>query len=29
MEFNVEDKAKNFIIKNGGNLIIKKVIDYS
>ena len=29
MEFNIEDKARNIIEKNGGNLIIKKVIDYS
>jgi len=28
MEFKVEDKARNIIIKNGGNLIIKKGIDY-
>ncbi|EHQ89190.1 hypothetical protein DesyoDRAFT_2098 [Desulfosporosinus youngiae DSM 17734] len=28
MEFNVEDKARNIIIKNGGNLIIRKEIDY-
>lgn len=29
MEFNVEDKARNIIEKNGRNLIIKKEIDYS
>ena len=29
MEFNIEEKARNSIIKNGGNLIIKKEIDHT
>jgi len=29
MVFTVEDKARNIIEKNGGNLIIKKEIAYS
>jgi|GEM_PF-2532081 hypothetical protein len=29
MEFIIEDKARNTIEKNGGNLIIKKEISYS
>ncbi|AFM40656.1 hypothetical protein Desaci_1661 [Desulfosporosinus acidiphilus SJ4] len=29
MEFIIEDKAKNTIEENGGNLIIKKEITYS
>jgi len=29
MEFDIEKKARDSIIKNGGNLIIKKEIDHT
>lgn len=29
MEFIIEDKARDIIIENGGNFIIKKEIDYT
>ncbi|AET67914.1 hypothetical protein Desor_2322 [Desulfosporosinus orientis DSM 765] len=29
MEFKVEDKARDIILKNGGNLIVKKELAYT